>query len=409
MFDAGLWREIFQSINKNRTRSLLSGFTVAFAILLFVFLFGMGNGLNNTFTQGFVDDANNSIFLRTSKTTKAYKGLQAGRKIQFKNKDFTFIKNHFKNKIEYITGRITKNVTASYYNTQDSYVYRAVHPEHQFIEKTQITKGRYINTNDVANKTKVAVIGRLVADDLFNDSHILGEYINLDGILYKVIGVFADAGGDSEERIIYVPISTAQAVYGNTTKLDQINLTYSKTLKANQAVAFGATIERVLKQRFKVAPKDRRGIYVRNFAKSLKKINQMNGVINFVILFIGFGTLMAGIVGVSNIMIFTVKERTKEIGVRKALGAPPSFIIKIILLESILITIIAGYIGLILGSGILKLVGKSLEKYFIKDPSVSQGVVIFATIVLIVAGALAGYFPAKKASKIKPIVALRDE
>jgi len=241
----------------------------------------------------FVDDANNSIFLRTSKTTKAYKGLQAGRKIQFKNKDFTFIKNHFNNKIEYITGRITKNVTASYYNTQDSYVYRAVHPEHQFIEKTQITKGRYINTNDVANKTKVAVIGRLVADDLFNDSHILGEYINLDGILYKVIGVFADAGGDSEERIIYVPISTAQAVYGNTTKLDQINLTYSKTLKANQAVAFGATIERVLKQRFKVAPKDRRGIYVRNFAKSLKKINQMNGVINFVILFIGFGTLMA--------------------------------------------------------------------------------------------------------------------
>ncbi len=409
MFDFGLWREIFQSINKNRTRSLLSGFTVAFAILLFVFLFGMGNGLNNTFTEGFVDDANNSIFIRSSKTTKAYKGLQAGRRIQFKNKDYVFLKNKFKDKIEYITARITKNVAVSYYNQQGNYTYRAVHPDHQFIEKTQINKGRYINKNDVKNKTKVAVIGRLVADDLFLDDNIIGNYININGIPYKVVGVFFDAGGDNEERVIYVPISTAQMIYGNNTKIDQINLTYSKKLKANQAIAFGTKIEKALKKRFKIAPTDRRGIYVRNFAKGLRRINLMNTVINFVILFIGFGTLMAGIVGVSNIMIFTVKERTKEIGVRKALGAPPSFIVKMILLESVLVTTIAGYVGLVLGSGILKLIGKSLEKYFIKNPSVSFNVIIFATFVLIVAGAIAGYFPAKKASKIKPIVALRDE
>lgn len=409
MFDIDLWREIFQSINMNRTRSLLSGFTIAFAIMLFAFLFGMANGLNNTFQEGFVDDANNSIFIRSGRTTKAYKGLQAGRRIQFKNEDYDFIKKEFKDRTEFITARVVRQVNASFGNEKNNYPQRAVHPDHQFLEKTLIDTGRYINNLDLENKSKVAVIGRLVKEDLFKKTTALGKYINLSGIQYKVVGVFSDKGGDNEERMIYIPVTTAQRLYGNNDHIDQINLTYNPNLSIDEAVEFGMEIEDVLRKRFTISPLDQRAIFINNYANGTKGIKQMNGVLNFVILFIGFGTLVAGIVGISNIMIFIVKERTKEIGVRKALGAPPSSIIRIILLESILVTTIAGYIGLLAGTGILKWIGPSLEKFFIKDPSVSTGLVIGATITLIIAGSIAGYFPAKRASRIKPIVALRDD
>lgn len=409
MFDIDLWREIVQSINKNRTRSLLSGFTVAFAILLFTILFGIANGLSNTFSEAFVDDATNAIFIRAGKTTKAYKGLQAGRRIQFKNQDFDYIKTDFDKNIQYITSRIYKNVTASYKNEKSNYSLRAVHPDHQFLEKTKVFKGRYINTIDLQNQTKVIVIGKLVEKDLFPRTEALGKYINLSGIPYKVVGVFADDGGDDEERLIYMPISTAQSIYGNNDYVDQINLTYNPKLNYNQAIDFGLDLEKKLKERFMVAKNDQRAVRVFNMAMQNKGINQMTSVLGILILIIGMGTLIAGIVGVSNIMIFIVKERTKEIGIRKALGASPKSIISIILIESILITALAGYVGLLLGIGVLEWVGPSLKTYFITNPSVSTSLVIGATITLIAAGALAGYLPAKKASKIKPIVALRDD
>jgi putative ABC transport system permease protein len=409
MFDIDLWREIVQSINRNRTRSLLSGFTVAFAILLFTILFGIANGLSNTFSEAFVDDATNAIFIRAGKTTKAYKGLQAGRRIQFKNQDFDYIKTDFDKNIQYITSRIYKNVTASYKNEKSNYSLRAVHPDHQFLEKTKVFKGRYINTLDLQNQTKVIVIGKLVEKDLFPRTEALGKYINLSGIPYKVVGVFADDGGDDEERLIYMPISTAQSIYGNNDYVDQINLTYNPKMNYNQAIDFGLDLEKKLKERFMVAKNDQRAVRVFNMAMQNKGINQMTSVLGILILIIGMGTLIAGIVGVSNIMIFIVKERTKEIGIRKALGASPKSIISIILIESILITALAGYVGLLLGIGVLEWVGPSLKTYFITNPSVSTSLVIGATITLIGAGALAGHLPAKKASKIKPIVALRDD
>jgi putative ABC transport system permease protein len=175
MFDIDLWREIFQSINKNRTRSLLSGFTVAFAILLFTILFGIANGLQNTFAEAFVDDANNAIFINSGRTTKAHKGNQVGRQIQFKNEDFDYVKDEFDEKIEFITARIYKNFQASFRGEQNVYDVRAVHPDHQFLEKTKIKEGRYINQNDLNNKTKVVVIGRLVEDDLFLKTTALGK------------------------------------------------------------------------------------------------------------------------------------------------------------------------------------------------------------------------------------------
>jgi putative ABC transport system permease protein len=388
---------------------VLTGFTVTFAILLFTILFGIANGLNNTFKEAFVDDAANSIFLLSGKTSKAYKGLQAGRRIQFKNEDFDYVGESYDSKIEFLSARVYKSLQASYKNERSAYSVRGVHPDHQFLEKTKIKDGRYLNQRDMQEETKVAVIGRLVEKDLFLKESALGKFINLSGVQYKVVGVFTDDGGDNEERLIYLPITTAQKIYGNNDYIDQINLTYNPEMNYDQAIAFGNDIIRDLQKRFSINPTDQNAIRVRNYANGSKGIDQMNTVLGIIIILIGMGTLIAGIVGVSNIMIFIVKERTKEIGIRKALGAAPKAIVRIILLESILITTLAGYFGLLLGVGALELIGTSLEDFFIKDPGVSQSLVISATIVLILAGALAGYVPAKRAAHIKPIVALRDE
>ncbi|MGK0252757.1 MAG: putative ABC transport system permease protein [Mariniflexile sp.] len=409
MFDLDLWREIFQSINKNRTRSLLSGFTVAFAILLFTILFGIANGLQNTFKEAFGTDANNSIIVFPGKTTKANKGLQVGRQIQFKNEDREFILDEFGKKVQYITSKVNKSVSASYKGEKNNYEVRGVYPEYMFIEKNIIKNGRYINQNDLNNKAKVVVIGRVVEDYLFFKENAIGKYINLSGILYKVVGIFTDDEGDNEESVIYMPITTTQFVYGNNDFVDLIHLTYNPEMNSDQALSFGNLLTKKLKDRFSVANSDQRAIRVRNMAQGTKAVDQMTTGLTFIILIIGFGTLMAGIVGVSNIMIFIVKERTKEIGIRKALGASPKSIVSIILIESILITAIAGYVGLLLGVGTLELVGPSLKDYFIKDPGVSNSLVIGATVTLIAAGAIAGYLPAKRASRIKPIVALRND
>ena len=217
--------------------------------------FGIANGLNNTFAEEFVDDAANAVFIRSGTTTKPYKGLQAGRKIQFKNEDYQYIKTDFDENVEFITSRIYKDVAASYKNEKNNYSLRAVHPDHQYLEKTKVYQGRYINQRDMDLKTKVVVIGRLVKEDLFLKTDPIGQYINLSGISYKVVGVFADDGGDNEERLLYMPLTTAQLVYGNNDYVDQINLTYDPKLDFNQAIDFGLDLEKKLKERFFVACK----------------------------------------------------------------------------------------------------------------------------------------------------------
>lgn len=409
MFDLDLWREIFQSINKNRTRSLLSGFTVAFAILLFAILFGIANGLKNTFKEAFGTDANNSIVIFPGRTSKAYKGHQVGRRIQFTNEDREFILDEFGDKVQFITSKVNKGITATYKGEKNTYELRGVHPEYMFIENSIIKEGRYINQNDINSKSKVVVIGEVVEDDLFFKEEAIGKYINLNGIQYKVVGVFTDDEGDNEESVIYMPISTTQFIYGNNDFIDMLHLTYNPEMNSDQALSFGNSITRKLKNRFSVARSDQRAIRIFNMAQATKQVDIMTLSLTVIILVIGFGTLIAGIVGISNIMIFIVKERTKEIGIRKALGASPKSIVSIILIESIIITAIAGYVGLLIGVGVLEYFGPSLETYFIKDPGVSNSLVVGATITLILAGAIAGYLPAKKASRIKPIVALRND
>jgi len=410
MIDIGLFREIFQSLNKNKLRTLLSGFTVAFAIMLFTILFGIANGFQNAFENEFAGDANNSIFIYSGRTSKAVEGYQTGRRIQFDNELYKTISEEFNQDIEFITARVYKNVIASFANEKSNYTVRAVNPDHQFIEKSEIKEGRFINSLDIKNNTKNIVIGNLVVEDLFPNTNPVGKYLDLDKIKFKIVGVFVERseGSDSNEaRIIYMPISTAQKIYGNNDYIDQINLTYNKGLSEQEAIAFGNNIVDRIKDIFFVADNDQSAVRARNRARENQEITQFNAILAILVLIIGMGTLVAGIVGISNIMIFIVKERTKEIGIRKALGAPPNSIIILIILESIFVTAISGYFGLLLGGTLLN--SFDLRDYWIYDPGVSSSLVIAATITLVIAGAIAGYIPAKRAASIKPIVALRDE
>ena len=410
MFDLDRWREIFQSINKNKLRSIMSGFTVAFAILLFTLLFGVVSGLKNTFEGAFVDNAVNSMIVRVWKTTKPFNGLQSGRRIQLKNPDYDYIAEKYDSKIDLMTARIFKNFSISHKNKQDNYSLTAVHPDHQFLEKTIITEGRYINQLDINESSKVIVIGRLVKSDLFGQKPALGKRVNVGGISYKVIGIFSDDGGDNEERISYIPVTTAQKLYGNNDYLNQIRIGYNEDLNLDEAIAFGKLVERDMRSKLDIHPDDQSALSVRNMAEVSKGVDVFMIALFFIVIFIGSGTLIAGIIGISNIMIFVIKERTKEFGIRKALGAKPSSIVGMVVQESVLITTIAGYLGLTLGTYVLSLIGNSLEKdYFIKDPSVSQGLVVGATFVLIISGLIAALVPARKASQIKPVVALRAD
>lgn len=409
MFSLDRWIEIFQTIRKNKLRTALSGFTIAFAILLFTLLFGIGNGLKNTFEREFAKDSMLSIYIWTGRTTKPFKGLQSGRKIQFKNDDYKFLVDKFGDRMQTISPRIQRNVQAIYKGEQNNYTLRAVYPNYLILESAEIESGRFLNMLDLQKKSKVIVIGRLVEKDLFGQLSAVGKEINLGGISYRVIGTFSDPGGDNDERFIYGPFTTIQRLYGNKDELGEFGLTYDPKLSVDEAIMFGNQISKALKEKHSVDPRDQGAIRVNNYAEGNKQVSMMMLVLNLIILFIGIGTLIAGVIGISNIMVYIVRERTKELGIRKALGATPKSIIGMIMLESIFITTIAGYIGLLIGTTILKFIGDSLEEYFIVDPSVETYVVVGATIVLVIAGTIAGYIPATKAARIKPIEALNDE
>ncbi len=409
MFSSDNWQEIFQTIKKNKLRTFLSGFTITLGLLIFITLLGLGNGLKNSFNQFFMDDATNTMFVFPGRTSMPYKGYNVNRTIQFKNDDLADIQKNFPFYLEYITPRIFRNGIVIFNNESNSYSFVGVGPAHQISEKTIMMKGRYINDMDVKEKTKYAVIGRLVENDLFKDKNALGEHVIINNTAYKVIGVFQDEGGDNEERRIYVPYTTLQLIEKNTDDINQIVLAYKPELGYAGAMLFEEKLTKFLKEKHEIAPDDQSGVFIRNIADNMNQNQQLSGVLTLIVTFVGIGTLIAGVIGISNIMVFVIKERTKEIGIRKALGATPFSIITMILQESIFITLIAGYVGLFLGIFVLNMIGDKLENYFILNPYIDLGTAITATIILILFGALAGYVPAKRAAKIQPIVALRDE
>jgi len=270
-------------------------------------------------------------------------------------------------------------------------------------------KGRYLNENDIKNKTKNIVIGRLVASDIFKQEDPIGKYLSLSGVAFKVIGVFQDQGGDREERIIFMPYTTRQLLEKSNDKIDQILVSFKPELGSQIALIFEKKLRLFLKNKKSIDPTDSKGIYIRNVAQAASQNEQFSSVLQYIVTFVGLGTLIAGIIGISNIMVFVVKERTKELGVRKALGATPRSVIAMILQESIFITTLSGSIGMIIAIVILRNLGDTLDKFFIRNPYVDISTALFSTFILIIFGAIAGYIPAKRAASIKPIVALRDE
>lgn len=406
MFDRDRWREIFQSMGKNKLRTALSGFTIAFAILLFTLLFGIGNGLMHTFEKEFAKDSMLSIYIFGGRTTMPYRGLQSGRTIQLENNDLSYLVDNFDDKMTTISPRIIRRLQGVYKGKKNSYEVRAVFPSYILLESAKIESGRFINRLDLEKKSKVIAIGRMVEKDLFGRKGGLGKNISLGGISYRVVGVFSDPGGDNDERYIYTPFSGFQELYGNTDNVEAFGLIYNPEMSVDEALQFGNVLEKSLKEKHGVAPRDQSGVRIQNYAEGNRKVTNMMFGLNIGIFVIGIGTLIAGIIGISNIMVYIVKERTKELGIRKALGATPVAIVRMIMFESIFITTISGYTGLLLGTSILKAIGNNLEKYFIVNPSVENYVVVGATIVLIFSGVMAGFLPAKRAARIKPIVAL---
>jgi putative ABC transport system permease protein len=375
-----------------------------------VSLVGLTNGLSNTFKEAFGDDANNVFFVFPGKTSVPYKGYKSNRRIEFDNSDLADIEINFDSYVEYITPRISRGAVISYKEESDNYTTRGVAPGHQYSEKTIMMKGRYVNENDIKKKTKYAVIGRLVEQDLFGDENGMGKFIDISGSAFKVVGVYQDDGGDNEERLIYIPYTTRQLVEKNNDKIDQIVIGFRPEIGYTGAMIFEKQLNTFLRDKKVISPDDQNGLFIRNVADQLKQTQQFSNVIAYIVSFFGIGTLIAGIIGISNIMVFVVKERTKEIGIRKALGATPASVISTILLESVFITTIAGYFGMLVGVVIMNSIGNSLkEDYFITNPYVNIGLAVTATIILILFGALAGYIPARKAARIKPIVALQDE
>jgi putative ABC transport system permease protein len=384
--------------------------TVSLGILIFIILFGLGEGLKNSYSDLFLNEANNVIFIYPGKTTKPYGGFKTNRIIELKNNDVIAVANEFSDRIEYVNPKLFVSEPIKYKLDSYQFEINAVAPSNQFIEKHVLMQGRYINEKDVDEKNKVTTIGRLVARDIFKDENPIGKFINIGSRAFKVVGVFQDISGDTEENKLIIPYSTRQQILKGTDVIGNLAITFDQNIDGSGAVKLSNEIKSLLKKRKSIDPSDPSGIRVRNVADEIDRSLQFANALQIIVTFVGIGTLIAGIIGISNIMVFIVKERTKELGIRKALGAQPNEIIKMILSESIFITTLSGFFGMILGIIILNsLDSGALQDYFITRAGVDFGIAFFATVILIVFGVIAGYIPAKRAASIKPIVALRDE
>ncbi len=414
MFNIERWQEIFEAISKNRLRTFLTGISVASGIFILVILLGAGKGLQNGIEKQFERDAAGIIEVWSGTTTKEYKGLNPGRQIQFRNSDYSQSVQKFEDKLDLRAS--TNNYWGqpfTYGKESGSYQFRGVNPDYGGIENLTIVQGRYINAKDIESNAKVAVIGMKLKMDMLKDKEAIGEEILINNISFKVVGVFTDPGGEREETRAYLPLTTVQKTFGGGDKISNLFFTLKKTSNYDEALAqsekFTQDLKDLLKSKNMVAPEDDSGVGVYNSVKDAKQFYDLNLYIRLFFWWVGICTIIAGVVGVSNIMLIIVKERTKEIGIRKALGASPFSIISMILHESIFITTIAGFVGLLGSLLLLEFVGPMVQSEFFRNPEVDFGVALTTLILLVFAGAMAGFFPAYRAAKIKPIVALRDE
>ena len=410
MFDLDRWQEIFDTLRRNKLRTALTSLAVGWGIFMLVVLLGAGTGLQNGVSFAFRDDAVNSIWFWPGTTTLPFEGMPPNRPIRFENADYDRFAHELPG-VDKITARfypgdamlIKRGARAAAFEV------RSVHPDHLFLENTRIVAGRFLDPLDLSERRKVAVLGAAVLESLGLGHEILGQDVDIGGIPHRVVGIFEDDGGDEERERVYVPITTAQAAWNGGNRVDRIMFTVgSADLATSERMA--ADARAMLAARYKFDPADRSAIRVRNNMIEFQRIMSVLDGIGMFVWLIGLGTIVAGIVGVSNIMLISVKERTKELGLRKALGATPRSIIVMILTEALLITGVAGYFGLLAGLGAIEL-GRAFippsEQF--RNPEMKLSLALAATGLMIAAGALAGFFPARRAAAVSPVVALRDE
>lgn len=410
MFDLDKWQEIFSTIKKNRLRTFLTGFSVAWGIFILIVLLGSGYGLENGVKREFEGDAVNYISINTGITSVPYQGMKPGRFIQFENADRDAMESI--EKVDKVASRnfVFGNQTITYGSEYGSFDIFAVSPEYYWVEMLTLADGsRFLNDRDIKDFRKVVVLGKVVKEALFKAEEPVGKYVRINGVPFQVVGHFDDPGGDRDISRVYVPISTAQRVFnmGNAVRNISLIMEDLSIAESNRALE---QAKLVMAKKYKFDPADSRALFIWNSVENYQRFMDLFAGIRLFIWIIGIGTIIAGIVGVSNIMMIVVKDRTKEIGIRKSMGATPWSIISLILQESILITAVAGYIGLVLGVGLLELAAKNLPStdYF-ANPEVDFNIAIGATLILIFSGALAGFVPARRAASIKPVDALRDE
>ena len=414
MFDIERWQEIFDTIRKNKLRTFLTGISVASGIFILVILLGFGQGMQNGIEQEFEQDAATSVWVWPGVTSKEFKGMNTGRRIQLNNENYNNSVALFKESIQYDSPRIfLRGITVNYGKESLVYSVQGVAANFQFIENAKMIDGRFINYLDEKAIAKVAIIGKKIRTDVFNEVKTpIGEYIDISGIPFKIIGVFKEYEDREEERI-YIPITTAQRVFNGGDRVNNMSYTLPPTENFDQAVAqaidFKERLKSYLQQAHTVAPDDTSALEVWSAMEEAKRYFSLTSNIKFFFWFVGVCTIIAGVVGVSNIMLIVVKERTREIGIRKALGTKPWSIIGMILHEAIFVTAISGFGGLIFSMGLLEIIGPHVKIDYVVNTSINFTVAFTTVIVLIFAGTLAGFFPAWRAARIHTIEALRDE
>lgn len=422
MFDIDHWKEVFSTLKKNKLRTFFTAFGVFWGIFMLIVMMGSGKGLQNGVMQGMGKFATNSMFIWTQPTTKAYKGYKEGRRYLFDNHDVDILRESIP-EIKYLAPRLqggsggddTPNVvrgleSGNYSIFGDDAVWNKIDP-------ARMTQGRFINELDVQNKRKVAVIGDQVENVLFKDEEeVTGKYIRINGVYFQVIGVFKPLNsnmnfGGNKSETIFIPYTTLQQVYnyGDAVHWFAIAVQDHVSVKSVEDKVMS-----LLAASHSVHPEDRDAFGYFNLGEQFDKMSGLFTGIDMLIWIVGIGTLLAGVIGISNIMLVIVKERTQEIGVQRAIGATPLKVMSQIITESVVLTTIAGYLGMLFGIILVEAANFALamnggDDNSFKDPEVDFSVAMMALAILVVSGVLAGIIPARKAVKIKPIDALRDE
>jgi ABC-type antimicrobial peptide transport system, permease component len=416
-----LLEEIYGSLRRNKLRTALTGFAVAWGVFMIIALLGAGNGLLNAMTDNNDDRMVNTIAVYPGNTSVSYDGLPMGRRIEMDDRDIETSESAFPDIVDEVTAAIYQRATVSFRKEYEAAILYGVYPAFCKMEKVSLLHGRFINDSDMKDFRKCIVIPASMSEQLSGRKNapewMLGKEVNIGGIMYKVVGI-TKTSKDSEQSLCFLPFHTMKKIFNKGLAIDEIHMSFHGLPDEESNEAFEKQYKRTLNANHRASPQDMETFWIWNRFTSNIQMNKAISIIQTALWIIGLFTLLAGIVGVSNIMLITVKERTREFSIRKAIGASPASILRLIVAESITITGIFGYIGMIAGLLSCEVMNLTLaqktmsfaeqEMKIFKDPFVGVDVALEATLVLIIAGLIAGIIPAWRASRVRPIEALKE-